>query len=198
MARPRDPQRRTEILDAILDHLAEAGLSGLSLRPIAQALGHSTRVLTHHFTDKDGLLVALLARMDEIQHEQLRATEGWDDTDRGIGSIVRDSWHRHQAPENLAHTRLIREIEGLAAAGRLGDRIPKFLTQRAHFVADALTARGLEPDDALIKATFLNAAYSGLQTDLLTTGDRKRTEVALESLCTLADSWTPQPTRSQR
>jgi AcrR family transcriptional regulator len=190
VARPRDPHRRTEILDAILDYLAETGITGLSLRPIAQALGHSTRLLTHHFADKDALLAALLARLDEVQHEQLHATEGWDDTDRGVGAIVRDSWHRHLMLGNLAHTRLIREIEGLAAAGRLGDRVPKFLTERARFVAGALTARGLDPREALVKATFLNSAYAGLQADLLATGDLERVEAALEDLCTLADSWT--------
>ncbi|MFI0486987.1 TetR/AcrR family transcriptional regulator [Actinomadura sp. 9N215] len=190
MARPRDPHRRTEILDAVLDHLAENGMSGLSMRPIAQALGQSTRVLTHHFADKDDLLAALLQRLDDVQHEQLHATEGWDDTGRGIGAVVRDSWRRHLAPENIAHTRLVREIEGLAAAGRLGDRVPKFLTQRAEFVARALVARGLDPARARVKATYLNSAYAGLQTDILTTGDRDRVEAALDELCTLADSWT--------
>ncbi|MGW5412706.1 TetR/AcrR family transcriptional regulator [Actinomadura geliboluensis] len=191
MARPRDPHRRTEILDAVLGHLAQTGLSsGFSFRPIAQALGHSTRVLTHHFADKDALLAALLTRLDEIQHEQLHATEGWDDTDRGIGSIVRDSWHRHLRPANLPCTRLIHEIEGLAAAGRLGGQVPKFLAERAEFVAGALTARGLDPREAMIKATYLNSAYAGLQTDLLITGDHTRVEAALDDLCKLADSWT--------
>ncbi|MCP9985193.1 TetR/AcrR family transcriptional regulator [Actinomadura madurae] len=194
MARPRDPRRRVEILDAVLDHLAEHGMSGLSMRPIAQALGQSTRVLTHHFADKDALLAALLKRLDEIQHEQLHATEGWDDTDRGIGAIVRASWDRHLAPENIAHTRLVREIEGLAAAGRLGDRVPRFLAERAEFVAGALTARGLDPAQARVKATFLNSAYAGLQTDVLTTGDRERAETALAELCALADSWTETET----
>ncbi|MFB4302777.1 TetR/AcrR family transcriptional regulator [Actinomadura sp. NTSP31] len=195
MARPRDPHRRTQILDAVLDHLAETGLSGLSIRPVAQALGQSTRVLTHHFADKEALLAALLKRLDEIQHEQLRATEGWDDTGRGIGAIVRDSWRRHLAPENIAHTRLVHEIEGLAAAGRLGDRVPSFLAARAEFVAGALVARGLDPEDARVSATFLNGAYSGLQADFLTTGDRERAEAALDRLCALADSWTAGRTR---
>ncbi|TDD72461.1 TetR/AcrR family transcriptional regulator [Actinomadura darangshiensis] len=190
MARPRDPHRRTEILDAVLDHLAEHGLSGLSMRPVAQALGQSTRVLTHHFADKDALLAALLKRLDEVQHEQLHATEGWDDTGLGIGAIVRDSWRRHLAPGNIGHTRLVREIEGLAAAGRLGGRVPAFLAERAEFVAGALIARGLDPARARVNATFLNAAYAGLQTDFLTTGDRERAEAALDDLCALADSWT--------
>ncbi|MEV3926568.1 TetR/AcrR family transcriptional regulator [Actinomadura coerulea] len=193
MLRPRDPHRRTEILDAVLDHLAEHGMSGLSMRPIAQALGQSTRVLTHHFADKDALLAALLRRLDEVQHDQLHATEGWDDTARGIGAVVRDSWDRHLAPENIARTRLVLEIEGLAAAGRLGDRVPAFLAERADFVAGALTARGLALGPARVKATFLNGAYSGLQADFLTTGDRERVEAALEELCALADSWTERP-----
>lgn len=190
MARPRNPQRRTEILDAAIGHLAETGLGGLSLRPLAQALGHSTRVLTHHFADKDALLAAVLHRLDEVQHEQLQATPGWQDAGRGVGAIVRDSWRRHLAPDNIAHTRLIHEIEGLTAAGRLGDRVPHFLTRRAEFVAGALVARGLDPGRARVKATFLNSAYSGLQSDFLATGDRERVEAALEELCALADSWT--------
>ena len=44
--------------------------------------------------------------------------------------------------------------------------------------------------EALIKATYLNSAYAGLQTDLLITGDHARVEAALEDLCVLADSWT--------
>ncbi|MCF3145653.1 TetR/AcrR family transcriptional regulator [Streptomyces platensis] len=190
MARPRDPHRRTEILDAVIGHLAETGIAHLSLRPLAQALGHSTRVLTHHFVDKDALLTAVLRRLDEIQHRQLRATEGWDDTTRGIGTIVRDSWRRHLEPENVGATRLIHEIEGLAAAGRLGGRVPAFLADRAEFVAGALRARGLAPAAARVRATFLNSAYAGLQTDFLVTGDRARTEAALAELCALADSWT--------
>ncbi|GAA5614158.1 TetR/AcrR family transcriptional regulator [Streptomyces platensis] len=190
MARPRDPHRRTEILDAVIGHLAETGIAHLSLRPLAQALGHSTRVLTHHFADKDALLTAVLRRLDEIQHRQLRATEGWDDTTRGIGALVRDSWRRHLEPENIGATRLIHEIEGLAAAGRLGGRVPAFLADRAEFVAGALQARGLAPAAARVRATFLNSAYAGLQTDFLVTGDRARTEAALAELCALADSWT--------
>ncbi|WP_308210121.1 TetR family transcriptional regulator [Actinomadura madurae] len=194
MARPRDPRRRVEILDAVLDHLAEHGMSGLSMRPIAQALGQSTRVLTHHFADKDALLAALLKRLDEIQHEQLHATEGWDDTDRG------DRRDRPRllgpppgAGEHRAHPARPRD-RGLAAAGRLGDRVPRFLAERAEFVAGALTARGLDPAQARVKATFLNSAYAGLQTDVLTTGDRERAETALAELCALADSWTETET----
>jgi hypothetical protein len=62
-------------------------------------------------------------------------------------------------------------------------------------VAKALIARGLDPAEARVKATCLNSAYGGLQTDFLTTGDRERVETALNELCALADSWTAPATR---
>jgi DNA-binding transcriptional regulator YbjK len=37
--RAHDPHRRTQILGAVLDHLAEIGMSGLAMRPVVQALG---------------------------------------------------------------------------------------------------------------------------------------------------------------
>ncbi len=190
MARTADPARRVELIDAIIVELSETGLATFSLRTLAAALGRSTRVLTHHFADKDALLAAVLARLDEQQHEALRATPGWADPTVGIGSIVRDAWRRHLSPEELPRTRLIHEIEGLAAAGRLASHVPAFVSGRAAFVAQALEMRGLAPEDARTKATLLNNAYAGLQADHLTTGETARVEAALAELCALADSWT--------
>ena len=191
MARTADPARRTELIDAIIDELAHTGIASFSLRTLAAALGRSTRVLTHHFADKDALLAAVLARLDEQQHEALAATPGWSDPTVGIGTIVADAWRRHLSEAELPRTRLVQEIEGLAAAGRLTGHIPAFISGRAEFVARALQLRGLSPADALAKATLLNNAYAGLQSDHLTTADTARTEAALTHLCTLADSWTP-------
>ncbi|MBB4906827.1 TetR/AcrR family transcriptional regulator [Actinophytocola algeriensis] len=190
MARTADPARRVELIDAIIVELSETGLATFSLRTLAAALGRSTRVLTHHFADKDALLAAVLARLDEQQHEALRATEGWADPAIGIGTIVRDAWRRHLSPAELPRTRLIHEIEGLAAAGRLATHVPAFVSGRATFVAAALELRGLPAADALTKATLLNNAYAGLQADFLTTGEAARTEAALAELCELANSWT--------
>jgi len=192
MARTADPARRAELIDAIIDELARTGIASFSLRTLATALGRSTRVLTHHFADKDALLAAVLARLDEQQHEALAATPGWADPAVGIGTIVADAWRRHLSAAELPRTRLVQEIEGLAAAGRLTGHVPAFVSGRAEFVATALELRGLAPDDALRKATLLNNSYAGLQADFLTTGDATRTEAALAMLCDLADTW-PQP-----
>ena len=58
MARPPDPIRRQELLDQVVRYLADHGLAGASLRPMAKALGVSLNGLVHHFGTKTDLLVA--------------------------------------------------------------------------------------------------------------------------------------------
>ncbi|MEO3892617.1 TetR/AcrR family transcriptional regulator [Nonomuraea sp. B5E05] len=189
MARPRDPRRRAELLDQIVGYLAEHGIAQLSLRPLAKALGHSTYVLTHHFTDKDELISAVLGHLDQRQKSRLRALPGWEEG-RSLGDIVRASWHWHMT-EGLPMVRLLHEIEGLSSAGRLtGPYVPRMLSDRAEFVAEVLRACGVPEAVALRNATLLNAAYAGLQSDYLTTGDKERVETAVAALAALADEWT--------
>ncbi|GLF96864.1 TetR/AcrR family transcriptional regulator [Streptomyces yaizuensis] len=187
MPRTANPERRREVLDAVIAQLAETGIGSFTFRGLADALGQSTRVLTHHFADKGALLTAVLRRLDERQHEALRSTEGWEDPSVSVSSLVRSAWRRNLGPGERAMTRLIREIEGLAAAGRLPVPEPAFVRGRAEFVASCLVRRGLSERDALLKATLLNAAFSGLQGDYLATGDAERAEGALDDLCAWID-----------
>ncbi|MEU5856850.1 TetR/AcrR family transcriptional regulator [Nocardiopsis dassonvillei] len=188
MPRIADPRRRRDVVDAVIGQLSRTGIGNFSLRALAEGLGQSTRVLTHHFADKDALVAAVLERLDEQQHEALRATPGWEDPSVPVGAIVRSTWKRNLGSGEVAATRLIREIEGLAASGRLPCPVPGFARRRAEFVAACLAARGLDPKAALVHATVLNAAFAGLETDFLMTGDRERTEAALEDLCAWIDS----------
>lgn len=192
MPRTADPHRRRAVTDAVIAQLAQTGIGSFSLRSLAQGLGQSTRVLTHHFADKESLITAVLERLDERQHAALRATPGWDDPSVPVSTIVRSAWERGLGPEELAATGLIREIEGLAAAGRLPSPVPGFIRGRADFVASCLVVRGLDEAAAVVHATLLNAAFSGLETDYLITGDRARTEAALDDLCAWIDSCAPQ------
>ncbi|OLZ71096.1 TetR family transcriptional regulator [Streptomyces sp. IMTB 2501] len=160
----------------------------LRLRTPAEGPGQSTRVLTHHFADKNALLTAVLQRLDERQHEALRATTGWDDPAVPVSEVVRSAWHRNLSPGELGMTRLIREIEGLAASGRLTLPHPGFVRGHAEFVASCLVHRGLSDAAALTCATLLNSAFSSLQADLLITGDHERVEAALDALCAGVDA----------
>ncbi len=54
--------RETELLEAAYRYVLTHGLADVSLRPLAAAIGSSTRVLLYLFGSKDGLVRALLAR----------------------------------------------------------------------------------------------------------------------------------------
>jgi AcrR family transcriptional regulator len=60
--------RREELLERAYGYALEHGLASLSLRPLAEAVGSSPRVLLFLFDSKDGLVRALLdrARADEL------------------------------------------------------------------------------------------------------------------------------------
>ena len=57
--------RREELLDAVTDHVVEHGLIGLTLRPVAAAIGTSDRMLVYYFGGRDGLVAEVVARSED-------------------------------------------------------------------------------------------------------------------------------------
>src|SRR5213083_1932193 len=51
--------RRQVLADGATDYALDHGLIGLSLRPLAAALGTSDRMLLYHFADKDDLVATV-------------------------------------------------------------------------------------------------------------------------------------------
>ena len=111
MGRHPDPERRAELLDEVVGYLGRHGVAGVSLRPIARALGVSVNALVHHFGSKDELVVAALRRAAEIQ----RGVEGrWRRQVPHLSTAeLQRRWWRwiNRSPEHLALVRL-----GLEAA----------------------------------------------------------------------------------
>jgi AcrR family transcriptional regulator len=58
----RSVSRREELLDQVTDHVLEHGLIGLTLRPLAAAIGTSDRMLIYHFGSRDALVSAVVDR----------------------------------------------------------------------------------------------------------------------------------------
>src|SRR4051794_9315893 len=57
---PPSGTRREQLAEAATDHALRHGLIGLSLRPLAAAIGTSDRMLLYHFRDKDDLVATVL------------------------------------------------------------------------------------------------------------------------------------------
>src|SRR4029453_4888280 len=54
--------RHDDLLDRVTDYVLEHGLIGLTLRPLAAAIGTSDRMLIYHFGSRDALVSAVVAR----------------------------------------------------------------------------------------------------------------------------------------
>ena len=64
---------RATLLDAMLPHVLEHGIDGLSLRPLARSAGTSDRMLLYHFESKELLETALLQRIADMAVARLDA-----------------------------------------------------------------------------------------------------------------------------
>jgi AcrR family transcriptional regulator len=186
-----DSARKRELLEAAYQHVLGTGLADMSLRPLAQEIGSSPRVLLFLFGSKDGLVRALLtrAREEELRYlAELRTERG------GLAVTGRDVWAWLAQP---AHRSLMALwVEGYARS-LLGEPGPwtGFARDTVRDWLDLLAGRqAAGPDgldgpagpsgpaggDAEAERTLLLAVLRGALLDLLATGDTERVTRAVE------------------
>jgi AcrR family transcriptional regulator len=169
MPRPFDPHRRAAVLAKAADYVLARGLAGLSLRPLAKALGTSTRMLLYDFGSKDQLIHEILAEIRRREESLLEAEV----------HTLDDVWRWIAAPEREPFLRLFFEIY----VGALGRQEAEPLVRDW---LDYLQTSWHPPVDEAT-ATLMVAVVRGLLLDRLTTGDRERTDAALRLF---ADEYT--------
>lgn len=93
MAESVPSARQVQLLESAYRYVLDHGLTDLSLRPLATAIGTSPRVLLFLFGSKDGLVRALLARArdDELAvMRHLHADDGGQPI--GLAQAVHEIW----------------------------------------------------------------------------------------------------------
>jgi AcrR family transcriptional regulator len=184
VARPPDPARRGATLGRATDYVLAHGLSGLSLRPLASALGTSTRMLLYDFGTKELLVEAVLAEARSRLAGMLADHLATVDPTRG--DTVRALWSWLTSAEQVPYLRLFFQIYVDAisrpeAYGHRGTRmVSDWLT-----VFDSATLR-----DRFTPATstLIIATLRGLLLDRLATQDADRTDHALDVFAELLDA----------
>src|SRR6185312_12199916 len=104
MARPVDPHRRAHTLGRAADYVLENGLDGLSLRPLAAALGTSTRMLLYDFESKELLVDEILAEIRRREAELLAGLQARAGTTSA--DTLAAIWAWVSAPERAPFMRL--------------------------------------------------------------------------------------------
>jgi len=162
MSRPVDPTRRAATLERAAHYVLEHGLAGLSLRPLAKALGTSPRMLLYDFGSKERLIHEILAEIRRHETSLLEAE---------VRSLE-DVWRWIAAPEREPFLRLFFEIY-VDALGR--DEAQPLVRDWLAYLQERWTP---PVDEA--GATLMVAVVRGLLLDRLATGDRARTDDAFE------------------
>lgn len=176
MARTPDLERRQELLDRIVEYLAENGVAQATLRPMAASLDVSINRLVHHFGSKEELLTAALARSIE---QQIAVQDVWlKRSPRLTQAELYRKWWRwmNAAPANLALVRLNYEAATLdtKVTGLAGEVRADQIGVWRHDTELRLEAEGLPRERAAEEASLIKATFTGLVMDLFATGDRKR------------------------
>jgi AcrR family transcriptional regulator len=160
---PRDTRRREELAQAATDYVLSHGLVGISLRPLAAALGTSDRMLLYHFADKNDLVAAVLRVSNDRSAAEIRALP----RSSGVRQAVLDLWA-------LVSTRLApcqRMYVEAAALGLFGLEPYATVVREANrvwvaAVAEHLAASGVPRSRAPRAVMLLDAAFTGFQLDL--------------------------------
>jgi AcrR family transcriptional regulator len=185
-ASPRD-----RLLAAAVGHVLAHGLSDLSLRELAAAIGSSHRMLLYHFGSKEGLIVAIIRTVEQQQRDAFLSI----DPDATSADAMREMWRRFTTPALGPHERLFYEIYGQALQGRPGavDMLDGVIDDWVAPATAYARARGADPDVARVDARLSVAVIRGLLLDWLATGDRHAVDAAFERYLELnaatPDSW---------
>lgn len=108
-------QQRAAFLAGAVEHVLARGVAGLSLRPLAAALGTSDRMLLYYFHSRDALLRAVLAAVGERLQAGLAAA--LPDEPLGVAALLGRIWAVAREPDVEPYLRVYVEISGLAARG---------------------------------------------------------------------------------
>lgn len=173
MGRHPNPERRTELLDDIVDYAASH--SDITMRPLARDLDVSTYTLTYQFGDRARMLAAA------VEHALALQQDGVTGAGNAVSpaALVGAMWWWGSKPANVGLMGLlVRAAIDPAGFGGAGNDVVNVNVNRLAAAYDRDGAGG----DTVRSATSTWATLVGLFVDLASTGDRDRCEAAVDSL----------------
>lgn len=191
--------REIELVENAYAYVLAHGLSDLSLRPLAAAIGSSPRVLLFLFGSKEGVVRRLLARAREDELASL-ATLRAEPDEAGLAPMVRRVWTWLADPAHDALLRLWLEAYARSVGdpeGPWGDFARQTVGDWLAVLAAAQPEEERESEAGSARRTVALAGLRGCLLDLLATGDRARVEAAVDDLARGLEA-PAGPTKSPR
>ncbi|HXW78913.1 MAG TPA: TetR/AcrR family transcriptional regulator [Acidimicrobiales bacterium] len=167
-------QAKDKLLAEAVGYALDHGITDLSLREIAAAIGSSHRMLIYHFGSRQGLLVEVAKAVEQSERSYLLETMGEGDP-KAFWLRIRDQrmWPQERLFFELyAHALLKRP----GTEGFLNAIVDSWVTP----VAEALIEAGIDPEVARAEARLSVAVGRGLLLDVLATGDTGAVDAAFD------------------
>jgi AcrR family transcriptional regulator len=177
----RPSARRQELLERAYEYVLERGISDLSLRPLAAAIDSSPRVLLFLFGSKEGLVGALLerARLDEL--ELLHRVRN-NNPEPDLATVATALWRwlaaeRHRGVLTLWAESYARSL--VEPTGAWEQFARRTVDDWLELLAAAQPPQQRRGTHGAAERTLVLAVLRGALLDLLATGNRKRTTMAV-------------------
>jgi AcrR family transcriptional regulator len=158
--------------EAALQLIAEKGLRRLTIGALAARLGVTKGSFYWHFTGREALLAAALARWERTTAETIQALDAVPDHRRRLELILQAS---SQPPRSRSLYAALAEATGDPVVRTVLTRIA---TMRIDYLERSYAALGFAPAAAKAQAVFAYAAYRGLL------------QLAREAPASLPGEWT--------
>jgi AcrR family transcriptional regulator len=184
-----DQTPKQRLLDAAIEYVATNGMSDVSLRALAAALGTSHRMLIFHFGSKEGLWVEIIRTVEQRQRELLG--EFFPDPSQSVDEAMRAWWRHISDPSLWPNERLFFEIYGQALQGRphTTELLDGIVEDWLGPATEINVSLGISRPLARAHARLGVAVTRGLLLDLLATGDRAGVDAAMEAFIDVYATW---------
>jgi AcrR family transcriptional regulator len=184
-----DKTARERLLEGAIDYVADNGITDLSLRQLAGALGTSHRMLIHHFGSKEGLWVAIVHEVERRQRAIL--AELVPAADVPVAEAMRAWWRHISDPSLWPNARLFYELYGQAIQGRphTVEMLDGIIDDWLEPAAEINLAYGLGAEEARAHARLGIAVTRGLLLDLVATRDVAAVDAAMDAFIEVYAAW---------
>ncbi|MFI2644412.1 TetR/AcrR family transcriptional regulator [Streptomyces sp. NPDC018610] len=187
MPRPPDPAKRRAVLDRVRDYVLHNGLADLSLRPLAQHLGTSDRMLLYYFGTKERMIaeaLALYERRPLLRVHDLLDTLGPPDNPADLRRFMEELWRQFGDPDVRAALPLYLEVMSASVLhpDRYGPVMRDIVTGWTDLLTSIFLDLGMDQDRARTQAALLTDAFLGLLIAPLADGHWDRADTAFHIL----------------
>jgi AcrR family transcriptional regulator len=163
------------------------GVDGHALRPLAQALGTSDRMLLYYFGTKERMIAEALALYERRPLLRVRTaldTTGSPTDPAGLRRLMEELWRQFGEPDVRATLPLFLEVMSASVLhpDRYGPVMHDIVTEWTDLLTSVFHGLGMNRDQALSQATVLTGACLGLLMAPLADGHWAQADTAFRTL----------------